>query len=177
MNRAAKDSNAIHCNKMQWSASNSKYTQVSVSSCCHYVKIWKSGVNRLGQGAEDLPRTEKLSNFLHKTSKFAGITLMHFCPAIIGWFLLPRARFPKWAVAPFEATWALWAAPILHRFSSAHLVNLRSVKLKIEISVGKWVGAVVFEWIETSQRQVNMNWHHFHTLELFEYCQVFFGRL
>ena len=70
---------------------------------------------------------------------------MHFCPAIIGWFLLPRARFPKWAVAPFEATWALWAAPILHRFSSAHLVNLRCVKLKIEISVGKWVG-VVFGW-------------------------------
>ena len=97
-------------------------------------------------GQKTCQEQKKLSNFLHKTSKFAGITLMHFCPAIIGWFLLPRARFPKWAVAPFEATWALWAAPILHRFSSAHLVNLRCVKLKIEISVGKWVGAV-FEWI------------------------------
>ena len=105
-------------------------------------------------GQKTCQEQKKLSNFLHKTSKFAGITLMHFCPAIIGWFLLPRARFPKWAVAPFEASWALWAAPILHRFSSAHLVNLPCVKLKIEISVGIWVG-VVFEWrrnqSETSQ--------------------------
>ena len=63
---------------------------------------------------------------------------MHFCPAIIPRFLLPSARFPKWAEVPFEATGAVWAALILHRFCAAHLANLLGVKLQIEICVGKW---------------------------------------
>ena len=76
---------------------------------------------------------------------------MHFCPAIIRRFLVPSARFPKWAQVPFEATGGTLASTDFAPILLGSFCEFTGCKTPDRNLCWK-MRRIIFEWMQNSQK-------------------------